>query len=288
MLTASSQRGPSLAVQHRHMDADFPTINDDSPAAGVAYSRRRLLAFVGGGAVTAITAGALVARWPSVAAAARSTTALGATTTDATTTVGTSFDTAWASGGTELITVDYPRRRSSPPPTPATWHSPPPRRAVLQSDTTDDIALGKTGLPMQLCAQLVDELRPTRRLRSRRGAATRHLLGRHQCQQRCQPLRRGVLHRRRAGRSPAATCGQATTDEGRVNFKTIFPGWYAVGRPHPCGERPGRLRVISQWCFPDGLPSRSAPRTTCTPSGRQDTPLAGGTDSGSLPTARTC
>lgn len=274
------------------MDADSPTIDDDSLAASGAYSRRRMLALVGGGAVTAITAGALVGgRWPT-AAAARPPTASGAATTDATTAVGTSFDTtAWASGGTELITVSYPptsifatANTCHVALTAATTEGP----CYFQSDTTDDIALGKTGLPMQLCAQLVDESC---------APLAGHTVEAWSCDT------RGIYSGDTSASSDAerfagAFCtdddaealassylrGQATTDdEGRVNFKTIFPGWYRGRTIHihfAVSDPDGTTRVISQWCFPDELTEQiCTTHDLYADRGVQDTPLAGGTDS---------
>lgn len=270
---------PSIADVHEPI-ADHHRRGAD----GAAYSRRRMLAVVGGGAVAAISAGALTARWPAAAAASSAAAATQGTVTTASTTV------PWASGGTELITVDYPptsifatANSCQVALTQGTTEGP----CYFQTDTTDDISLGKTGLPMQLCAQLVDE--------------------------QCQPLagytveawscdNRGIYSGDTSASSDAsrfagAFCtdddaealassylrGQATTDaDGRVDFKTIFPGWYRGRTIHvhfAVSDPDGTTRVISQWCFPDELAEE-----ICTihdlyaDRGAQDTPLAGGTD----------
>ena len=65
----------------------------------------------------------------------------------------------WASGGTELITVGYPAddiftaaNTCAVSLTQGTTEGP----CYFQSDTGEDISLGLTGLPMQLCLQVID------------------------------------------------------------------------------------------------------------------------------------
>ena len=201
-----------------------------------------------------------------------------------------STSTEWASGGTELITVDYPddavfatANTCEVSLTQATTEGP----CYFQSDTGEDISLGKTGLPMQLCLQLVDTG--------------------------CQPLAgyvveawhcdtRGIYSGDTsesddsssfagdfctAGDEEAEAAvffrGQLTTDaSGRVNFKTCFPGWYSGRTIHihfAVSDPDGTTRVISQFCFADEFTE-----DICTnhnqyaDRGVQDTTLASGSD----------
>ena len=77
--------------------------------------------------------------------------------------------------------------------------------------------------------------------------------------------------------------GQQVTDSnGRVNFKTCFPGWYGGRTIHihfGVNDGSGNSQVISQFCFTDEFA-----REICTTHerysnrGEQDTTLAGGRD----------
>ncbi len=208
-----------------------------------------------------------------------------------TTTTTTEASSGWASGGTDLITVDYPADSifadsgsCSVSLTESTTEGP----CYLGVNEREDIAEGETGLPMQLCLQLVDED--------------------------CNPLSGYLIevwHCNSDGlysgdtsdsdvddtstwagsfctdndsKALASTWfrGEQTTDSsGRVNFKTCFPGWYS-GRTihiHFRVRNGGGDYVVSQFCFSD-----SFCETICTTHelysdrGEQDTPLSGGRD----------
>ncbi|MFT3852126.1 MAG: hypothetical protein QM733_05235 [Ilumatobacteraceae bacterium] len=196
----------------------------------------------------------------------------------------------WASGGTELITVDFPATSifataatCTVSLTQGTTEGP----CYFQADTSDDISLGKTGLPMQLCLQLVDEACTpladhtvevwncdTRGIYSGDTSASddaSRFAGSFCTDDDAESLKSTYLR------------GQATTDaDGRVNFKTIFPGWYRGRTIHihfAVSDPDGTTRVISQWCYPDALTEE-----ICTTldlyadRGVQDTTLASGTD----------
>ena len=263
----------------------------------VELSRRTVLRGVFGGVVALPAAamlsscseddGASESQSTTTAGGAGSTTATGSSTTTPPQTAPTP---AWASGGTDLITVDYPSTSIFATATACTvsltsalMEGP----CYFQSDTGDDISLGTTGLPMQLCLQLIDES--------------------------CAPLDgytievwhcdvRGIYsgdtsESHDAERFAGAFCteddpqalkssycrGQATTDaEGRVNFKTIFPGWYSGRTIHihfAVSDADGTSRIISQWCYVDEL-AEEIYTTHDRYSGRgsQDTTLASGTD----------
>lgn len=213
----------------------------------------------------------------------------GATTggTSSTTATTTPASGSWQSGGTNLITVDYPDNSifassTSCSITPSTTEGP----CYFQDDTGEDISEGKTGLPMQLCLRLVDSS--------------------------CNPLANHTIevwHCDTAGIYSGDTSnsddsssfagnfctggntgaerstwfrGQLTTDSsGRVNFKTCFPGWYS-GRTihiHFAVSQNGVGRVISQFCFTDAFAKQICTEHPLYNSrGEQNTTLAGGRD----------
>lgn len=195
----------------------------------------------------------------------------------------------WAEGGTDQIRVGYPEDgvfaaagTCDVALSEATTRGP----CYFADDTGEDISEGSTGLPMQLCLRVVDaDCNPvegarvevwhcdvngaysgdTRQSRDSSGFAVGFCTG---------------------GDSAAASStwyrGQLTTGaNGRVNFKSCFPGWYP-GRTlhiHFAVSGGSGTRVVSQLCFPDELATEVF---TTHPSylsrGEQDTPLAGGRD----------
>ncbi len=248
-----------------------------------------------GGLVAAPAAATILAGCGESASTAAGTTTSTAAGTTATTAAGSTSSTAaatgsWLSGGTDLISVAYPddsifatANTCSVSLTNATTEGP----CYFQDDTGEDISDGKTGLPMQLCLQLVDEA--------------------------CSPLEgytvevwhcdtRGIYSGDTSSSADASSfagdfCtagdteaeaatyfrGQLTTDAaGRVNFLTCFPGWYSGRSIHihfAVSDPDGTTRVISQWAFSDDFTE-----DICTTHelyadrGVQDTPLEGGTD----------
>ncbi|WP_430460892.1 intradiol ring-cleavage dioxygenase [Thalassolituus sp. LLYu03] len=214
-----------------------------------------------------------------------STTGSGSETS---TTVDTS--TGWASGGTDLITVDYPADTlfdgsSTCSVTMSAQTEGPCYFGVSESE---DIAEGQTGLPMQLCLQFVDED--------------------------CNPLEGYLIevwHCNRSGvysgdtsdsddsarfagdyctgnnsAAEASTWfrGELTTDSsGRVNFKSCFPGWYS-GRTIHIHFRirkanGGSDYLISQFCFDDSFTEEiCTTHAKYSSRGIQDTTLSGGRD----------
>jgi protocatechuate 3,4-dioxygenase beta subunit len=222
---------------------------------------------------------------------ADTTDGTGSETGDATTSSTAAAATGtWASGGTDLITVGYPATsifESSEacelPLTEATTEGP----CYFSSDTGEDISQGKTGLPMQLCLQLVDtDCQPL----------ADHVIEAWHCDT------RGIYSGDTSASDDATSfagdfCtagdaeaeastyfrGQLTTDaEGRVNFKTCFPGWYSGRTIHihfAVSDGEGTTRLISQFCFDDTLAEEICTgHDLYTDRGAQDTPLSGGTD----------
>ncbi len=198
----------------------------------------------------------------------------------------------WASGNTSLITVDYPEdtlfddsSSCSISLTESTTEGP----CYFGVSEQEDISEGRTGLPMILCMQLIDED--------------------------CNPLEGYLIeiwHCDNAGIYSADTTdsddttswagsgfcadddaaaeeskwfrGELTTDSsGRVNFKSCFPGWYSGRTIHihfrvrqPSG---GNDYVISQFCFSDSFAAEiCTTHVEYSSRGEQDTPLASGTD----------
>lgn len=200
-------------------------------------------------------------------------------------------DVAWAAGGTDLITVDFPddtlfdnAGTCTLSLTERTTEGP----CYLGVEERQDISDGKTGLPMQLCLQLVDAS--------------------------CSPLQGYLIevwHCDRAGiysgdtsqsddastfagnfctgGDSAATSniwfrGEQTTDaNGRVNFASCFPGWYS-GRTIHIHYRVrltngGSDYIVSQFCFTDTFCEEICTNHSLYASrGSQDTPLSGGRD----------
>ena len=154
-------------------------------------------------------------------------------------------------------------------------------------ETGEDISLGLSGLPTQLCLRLIDQdCRPlaghtvevwhcdTRGVYSgdtRGSRDTRGFRGRA-CTRGDRAAQRSSWYR-----------GKLVSNAGgRVNFKTCFPGWYPGRTVHihfAVSDEHGSDRVISQFCFSDELVEQ-----ICTTHplyrdrGDQDTPLAGGWD----------
>lgn len=171
--------------------------------------------------------------------------------------------TSWASGGTKYLTANFPAdslfnlgTACSLTATKTLTEGP----CYFAVTTTDDISESQTGLPMQLCLRVVDNL--------------------------CQPLAglevevwhcdvEGIYSGNTTGSSDSARFAgsfctgndsdavkakwfrgiQITDSNGRVNFKSCFPGWYS-GRTihiHFRVKKNNTDQVISQFCFADSL-----------------------------------
>lgn len=197
---------------------------------------------------------------------------------------------SWSSGTTALITTDYPDdsifetgNTCSLALTQETTLGP----CYFEDDTGEDISLGNEGLPMQLCLRLVDS--------------------------NCEPLANYIieiwhcdtqgLYSGDTSNSANATSfaggfctggdntagqstwyrGQLTTDSnGRVNFRTCFPGWYNGRTIHihfSARHSSGVYGVTSQFCFTDELTNEICTTHNLYSSrGEQDTPLSDGRD----------
>lgn len=203
----------------------------------------------------------------------------------------TSTATTWKSGGTDLITVDYPNDNifdSGGSCTVALTEDTTRGPCYFQDDTGEDISLSLTGLPMQLCLRLVDsDCQPlenytvevwhcdtqgiysgdTTDSEDDNGFATNF------CTSGDSAAQQSTWYR-----------GQLTTDSnGRVNFKTCFPGWYPGRTIHihfAVSDNGGSSRgIVSQFCFADEI-TREIYTTheRYSSRGDQDTPLASSRD----------
>jgi protocatechuate 3,4-dioxygenase beta subunit len=217
-----------------------------------------------------------------------------ATEQETTTDKETSDDTTsveWAAGGTDLISLDYPddtlfetAGACSLLLTERTTEGP----CYLGVNEREDISDDQVGLPMMLCLQVVD--------------------------QNCNPLegylvevwhcdREGIYSGDESQSDDTSTfagsfCtandqeaenstwfrGELTTDSnGRVNFKTCFPGWYSGRTIHIHFrvrlEYGGADYIVSQFCFDDDFcDDICTNHILYSDRGVQDTPLSSGTD----------
>ena len=192
----------------------------------------------------------------------------------------------WAAGETSLIEVDYPNDSifdTADSCELALSTSTTKGPCYFKDETGEDISLGLPGLPMQLCLKVVDED--------------------------CQPLSNHTIevwhcdiHGVYSGDTSESSdangfatsfCtgdedsaaqstwyrGQLVTDEqGRVNFKSQFPGWYPGRTVHihfAVSDAEGNSRFISQFCFTDELADEIyANHPLYSERGVQDTPLS--------------
>lgn len=206
------------------------------------------------------------------------------------TNTGSENTSEWASGDTDLITVDFPDSSifdSGSTCSLALTQSTTEGPCYFADATGEDISAGLSGLPLQLCLKLIDN--------------------------NCEPLENYVIevwhcdHRGvysgdtseslDASRFAGSFCtdndsaamsstwyrGQLTTDsEGRVNFKSCFPGWYAGRTIHihfGVSDANGSNSVISQLCFTDELTKEICTTHDIYSSrGEQDQPISSGRD----------
>lgn len=191
----------------------------------------------------------------------------------------------WLIGGTALITASYPDDSifdgtgdCSVSLTESTTAGP----CYFQDSTGEDISEGLAGLPMLLCLKLIDSsCRPLNNHiveiwhsdvngvysgdTSQSGDANDFSLD--FCTGGDEPATQSSWYR-----------GQLETDaEGRVNFKSCFPGWYPSRTIHihfAVSDANGSSRVISQLCFTDELAKQiCTTHPLYTHRGEQDTPI---------------
>lgn len=197
--------------------------------------------------------------------------------------------TGWANGGTDLISVAYPSDdifaaagTCEVALSAATTLGP----CYFADETGEDISEGLAGLPMQLCLRVIDaDCNPIEGQRvevwhcDTEGVYSGDTSESSAASEFAGDFCTG-------GDDDAASSswyrGQLSSDSnGRVNFKSCFPGWYR-GRTlhiHFAVSDDSGTRVISQLCFPDELASEVyTTHPAYSSRGDQDTPLASGTD----------
>ncbi|MBL4766079.1 MAG: intradiol ring-cleavage dioxygenase [Colwellia sp.] len=195
----------------------------------------------------------------------------------------------WLVGTTDLITDNFPEDtlfETTTACTIALTGSTTEGPCYFAAESSNDISTGISGLPMMLCLQLIDS--------------------------NCNPLAGyeiSVWHCDTQGVYSADTSDSAdssrfagnfctggnkeaekstwfrgeliTDSNGRVNFKSCFPGWYS-GRTihiHFRVKNNNSDSVISQFCFTDQLTEDiCTTHSEYSARGTQDTPLSGGRD----------
>ena len=195
----------------------------------------------------------------------------------------------WADGGTTSLTVDFPEdaifdkdNSCTLSLTPSVTEGP----CYFEVSTRQDISEGQTGLPMQLCLQVVDvNCVPISGLEvevwhcDTVGVYSGNTGGSNDSGRFAGDFCTGGSTNAYQARWFRGT--QVTDSSGRVNFKSCFPGWYASRTIHiHFRVRNGNNdQVISQLCFYDEFCE-----VICTnhvdyvARGSQDTPLSSGTD----------
>lgn len=253
-----------------------------------AQSRRSFIKQLGFALATAPLAGIVACGGGSTQTPASSTDTTGGSTGGSTGSSGSGSGT-WATGGTAALSANFPAdslfdlgTSCSLALTKALTEGP----CYFAVPHRDDISESQVGLPMQLCLRVVDS--------------------------NCQPLSGlevEVWHCDVAGLYSGDTSGssdsggfnagfctgnnsnaqkakwyrgtQVTDSNGRVNFKSCFPGWYSSRTIHIHFRvrNNNNDQVVSQFCFTDAL-TQDICTTHANYSGRgiQDTPLASGRD----------
>jgi len=257
------------------------------------HSRRKALKSIGM-AITAIPVVSILGCNSADSTNETATASTGTSTTAENTTANTTDSNQtnsgnWAVGGTELITDNFPEDslfETTSACTIALTKSTTEGPCYFANNASEDISTGLTGLPMMLCLRLVDS--------------------------NCQPLAGyeiAVWHCDTQGVYSGDTSNSAdssrfagdfctggdnaaeqstwyrgeliTDSNGRVNFKSCFPGWYA-GRTihiHFSVKNNNNNEVISQFCFSDEFTEEiCTTHSEYSNRGTQDTPLTGGRD----------
>lgn len=198
----------------------------------------------------------------------------------------TTNTSGWATGGVKNLTASFPETAifNNATTCAVTMEQKTLGPCFFAVETGEDIAGNKDGIPMQVCLQIVDS--------------------------NCTPIANAqveIWHCDRAGVYSADTSGSSesgsfagnfcsggneeannskwfrgvlmTDGDGRVNFKTCFPGWYSgrTSHIHFRVKRNNQVSIISQFCFEDALTEEiytKHPAYSC--RGSQSTPLSSG------------
>ncbi|MCU4677105.1 intradiol ring-cleavage dioxygenase [Catenovulum sp. 2E275] len=211
------------------------------------------------------------------------------TDTDNSTDNSTDYTGDWAQGGTANMTANFPDDELFALASSCTINltkSQTEGPCYFQADVLDDISEEQTGLPMQLCLRLVDsDCQPLSGYEIEVWHCDVNGLYSGDTSDSADSSRfAGGFCTDNDSKAVAAKWfrgTQVTDANGRVNFKTCFPGWYS-GRTihvHFRVKNNNNDQVISQFCFAD-----SFTKEICTTHpdyaarGEQDTPVEGGRD----------
>lgn len=186
-------------------------------------------------------------------------------TTSGTGTSGTGTSTTWASGGTSNMTVDFPDDSlfdSASACIVALTGAQTEGPCYFTGEYLDDISDQQTGLPMQLCLRVIDsQCNPMSGMEVEvwhcdvEGIYSGNTSGSADVDSFNSGFCTG--NDRDALQSKWFRGTQVTDSNGRVNFKSCFPGWY-VGRTihiHFRVRNNNNEQVISQFCFTDAFTS---------------------------------
>lgn len=201
----------------------------------------------------------------------------------------------WSTGDTDSIAVDFPGDELFLDDRPLCGLSLTQPRTLgpcyFEDSKGPDISTGLTGLPMQLCFRLVDE---------NCAPVAGHRIEAWHCDTRgvysadsSNANNDGDIRQRFSARFCSGGDAAAqesswfrgalvTDDNGRANFKSIFPGWYP-GRTihvHIRVSNDKKSSIVSQFCFPDTLTEEICTQhESYVARGVQDTPVEKGRDS---------
>lgn len=197
--------------------------------------------------------------------------------------------TSWASGGTAAMTANFPDDSlfaTSTACTVALTKNLTEGPCYFTADTLDDISEEQSGLPMQLCLRVTDSsCNPLSGLEvevwhcdvegiysgDTSGSADANGFSSSFC----------TDNNNEALRSKWFRGTQITDSNGRVNFKSCFPGWYS-GRTihiHFRVRNNNNDEVVSQFCFPDAFTAEiCTTHADYSSRGIQDTTLSAGRD----------
>lgn len=197
--------------------------------------------------------------------------------------------TSWAKGGTSSMTVNFPDDSLFALGTACTLaltKNLTEGPCYFTADTLDDISEEQGGLPMQLCLRVTDtSCNPLSGLEVEvwhcdvEGVYSGNTSGSADSSGFSSSFCTG--NGSAALRSKWFRGTQITDSNGRVNFKSCFPGWYS-GRTihiHFRVRNNNNDEVVSQFCFPDAFTAEiCTTHSEYASRGIQDTTLSAGRD----------
>lgn len=201
----------------------------------------------------------------------------------------TGSSTSWATGGTAAMTANFPDDSLFALGTACTvalTKNLTEGPCYFTANTLDDISDAQGGLPMQLCLRVIDNsCEPVSGLEVEvwhcdvEGIYSGDTSGSSDSSGFSSSFCTG--NHSEALRSKWFRGTQITDNNGRVNFKSCFPGWYS-GRTihiHFRVRNNNNDEVVSQFCFPDAFTAEiCTTHTEYSSRGIQDTTLSAGRD----------